>query len=314
MSSGLSLKNKVRKLAIKFGLKQYLTPIHEIMNMRKATKLMRLYIPENTEYGLNTDERDYSITISFTTFPARIKSAIYVADTMLRQTIKPDRVIMVLASDELESKDELPKDFIQLEKRGLSIVFAENLKPHNKYQYAMRNYSESIIITVDDDILYPDDLVETLYNSYKKHPNAVSAMRAHRLTFKDKKLLSYNDWEFESIYTDIPVFDLLATGVGGVLYPPMCLIAKKDILFDTSTIKKTCLFVDDIWLKTIELLCDIPVILASQKPPNLLLVPSSQKISLQKKNVDENNNDKAIRDIMQHFGFSDDDIYNRIYK
>jgi len=308
----MSFKNQIRKIALKLGIKQYLLPVHEFINKRKAEKYMNTYDPSNTSFGLNTEKRDFDITVSFTTFPARIKYAVYVADAMLRQTLKPDRVVLVLASDEFASNESLPEDYKRLEERGLSIVFAENLKPHKKYLYTMRNYPGSVIITVDDDVLYPNDLIETLFHSYMKYPYAVSAMRAHRMLFNGKALLPYNDWGFESAYTDMPVFDLISTGVGGVLYPPGCMKAKYDILFNETAIRDTCLNSDDIWLKMTELLCGIPLVLANRKSSDPLLIPDSQKTSLHFSNVDHNYNDKVIRDIMTHLGICDEELYKKV--
>lgn len=306
------MKSIIRKLAFKLGIRKLFLPIQEFDSKREAIKHKKRYDPLNTHYGLNKDKRDFEITVSFTTFPARITNAVYVADAMLRQTLKPDRVIMVLASDEVQSKDDLPEEYINLQKRGLSIVFAENLRPHNKYQHAMKNYPDSIVITVDDDVFYPNDLVETLFSSYSKYPEAVSVIRAHRILFKDKKILPYNEWGFESIYTDKPVFDLLATGVGGALYPPMCMAVKRDILFDADVIRRISLNADDIWLKIIELLCDVPVVLAKQKPPSISYIPDTQNTSLHSSNVDSKKNDVILHDTISYFGINEDELYNKM--
>nr|MCR5420341.1 hypothetical protein [Lachnospiraceae bacterium] len=45
---------------------------------------------------------------------------------------------------------------------------------------------------------------------------------------------------------DVPVTDVLPTGIGGVLYPPNSI---PQAAFDKELIKKTCLCQDDIWLK-----------------------------------------------------------------
>jgi len=295
---------------IKLKLRAYLRPFYELFFIRKAKKNMKNYNPVSEIYGLFNEDRDFDITVSFTTYPARIKSAVYVADAMLRQTLKPDRVILVLAENEFLTKDALPEEYANLEKRGLSIVFTEDLKPHKKYQYAMKNYPDSIIVTVDDDVLYQNNLLERLFTSYKKHPHAVSAIRTHRIKFFNKKLLPYNEWEFESLYTDKPVHDLLAVGVGGVLYPPGCLEKRNGLLFDTRAIKETCLYTDDIWLKVIELLCNVPTVLVEQKPPEILYYPGSQKESLSSTNVDNNRNDKSIQNILCYLGINDEDLYN----
>ena len=311
LSNDLSLKNQIRKIGIKLGIKQHFLPLYELITKPKTTKRLKQYDPQNDSYGLNTEKRDFDITVSFTTFPARIGFAVYVADAMLKQTLKPDRVILVLAEEEFSSLNDLPDDYRQLEKRGLSIVFTENLKPHKKYQYTMQNFPDSIVITVDDDLLYPEDLIETLIKSYKEHPKAVSAMRAHRMIFNDRKILPYNDWGIESTYTYEPVYDLVATGVGGVLYPAGCMTDRKDQLLDVNAIKEVCPNCDDIWLKMFELLCDVPVVLASKKKQDFLIVPGSQKNSLQSINVDDNGNDISLRSVMGFLNMSDEELYDK---
>ncbi|MDR2590998.1 MAG: glycosyltransferase family 2 protein [Oscillospiraceae bacterium] len=306
MSKDLSFKNKIRRLTIKLGIKKHLMPIYEIINKRKTKKAMSLYNAICTKYGLNETKRDVEVTVSFTTYPDRINSAVYVADAMLRQTFKPDRIIMVLSSNDYKSTVQLPKDFINLEKRGLTVVIIdEDLRSHNKYRYAMQNYSEGIIITVDDDILYPENLIEQLYESYKKYPTAISSARAHRIMFYGDKLLPYNDWIFESTYTFNPAFDLIALGVSGVLYPPNCFEKKHELLLDSKAVMEVSLYADDLWLKIIELLCSIPVVLAYQKPPDSLLIPSSQKTSLHIDNVDNNRNDTILRDSLKYLNIND---------
>lgn len=305
----MTVKNWLRKIIINLGVKSFFIPVMDFLNKGKTATLMKRYDPVSLVYGLNTEKRDVNITVSFTTYPPRIDAAKYVADTMLRQTVKPDRVIMVLSKEEYLSKESLPTEYKNLELRGLTIVFDEGLKPHNKYHYAMRHFFESLIITVDDDVFYPENLIETLVRSYQKYPSAISALRTHRMLFDGDALRPYNDWDFESTYTDQPAFDLIATGGAGVLYPPHCFAAKRELLFDASVIKATCLGADDIWLKFMELLCDIPVVNASLCPSSLLTVPNSQKHSLSSKNVDKRQNDIAIQNIMRHLDIDAKELF-----
>ena len=40
-------------------------------------------------------------------------------------------------------------------------------------------YRDYAIITVDDDIIYTEDMFISLFNSYIEHPNIVSGRRGH---------------------------------------------------------------------------------------------------------------------------------------
>ena len=175
--------------------------------------------------------------------------------------MKPDLILLYLARDEAKDESGLPSSVLELTKYGIQIFFVDdNLKPHKKYYYTMKNYPNSIIITVDDDIIYDKNLVSDLYASYVKYPAAVSARRVHKIV-KDKNnnLLPYTKWLYEYKKETIPSFNLFTTGVGGVLYPPGILPPET---FDVEKIKELCLDADDVWLKFMELKNKIPVVWA----------------------------------------------------
>jgi len=170
--------------------------------------------------ALNKAPRDKKIIVSLTTYPARINAAIIVLGILLRQTCKPDKILLYLGKDQFEGKN-LPL-WLQLQKKcGIEIIYCDDLKPHKKYFYTMQKYPDDLVITVDDDIIYNKDLIDNLYKSYNKYPNAVSACRTHLITFDEEgKINPYTKWKFcYSEEIDQPRMNLFATGVGGVLYP-----------------------------------------------------------------------------------------------
>ena len=120
------------------------------------------------------------IVVSLTSYPARIHSVYRVIDNILSQTRKPDRILLWLAESQFPEKERnLPGELMKETERGLEIRWCRDLRPHKKYLYAMKEFPEDILITVDDDLVYPDDMIDVLYQSYVKHPRAVSAMRTH---------------------------------------------------------------------------------------------------------------------------------------
>lgn len=257
------------------------------------------------DWGLNTAARDFRLIVSLTTHPARMKSVVRTIETILAQTLLPDQIVLYLATDEVASRHDLPRSLLHLETRGLSIEFIENVRAHNKYRHAVTNYPDALIVTVDDDIIYPADLLETLYESYRKYPRAISAMRGHRLCFDQNVLLPYNEWEWNTRHTDEPSMDILATGVGGVLYPPG--ILPPDALCIDS-IRRVALAADDIWLKFFQIRDGVPVVLAGARKAKLTTLPGSQQGSLSVQNVGAERNDIVIRSCMEHLGYTDDDL------
>ena len=105
-----------------------------------------------------------------------------------------------------------------------------------------------MIITVDDDIIYQPDLIESLVRSWQARPGAVSAGRVNLMRFGGAhELVPYEDWIFGLDFPpDTPCMQLLAVGCGGVLYPPGLL--DRDA-HPPEEMKAHCLNADDLWLK-----------------------------------------------------------------
>jgi len=252
---------------------------------------------------LNQENRDFHIVVSLTSFPARFNTLHLAIKSILCQKMKPDIIFLCLTKEEIKNESELPASILDLKKYGLFIFFAdENIKPHNKYYYARQKYPDSLLITVDDDNIYDNNLVLDLYNSYIKHKTAVSARRVHKIKNDlNNILLPYNDWYYEYKKEILPSLKLLATGVGGVLYPPGILPVET---FEIEKIKKLCLNADDIWLKFMELKNNIPVVWVKGCRIHPYNIKSAQKIRLVKKNYHENQNDKYIQILQEYYGIN----------
>lgn len=236
---------------------------------------------------------------SLTSYPARIGTIHETVSSILAQTVVPERIMLWLAWEQFEhEKEDLPPELLRLEAYGLEIVFCDDLKPHKKYYYAMADYPDAVIITMDDDVIYPPDTVEMLKESYLRHPSAVSAMRVHRMCFTGGELDPYGRWGFnDDSFYDNPSFLAMATGVGGVLYPPHCFSPE---IFDKRDINETCLFGDDLWLKMNEILNRVPTVLAAPSR-KLDYVDGTQETALWLDNKEAGRNDSQIQSINNLF-------------
>ena len=257
----------------------YYIPNHYIISRVKKRKLT---------YGLNTEERrKKKIIVSLTSYPLRFSNIYLCLKSLLCQTVKPDKIIVWLGSDATEA--DLTDEMKSLEQYGVEYKFdrKNNLKPHKKYYYAMQEYPEDIIITVDDDAVYLEKTLESLMKSYLRYPTAVSARRVHKITYNEKGNINpYEKWLKEYRKERKDSFELIAVGVGGVLYPPHSL---NDSAFNIEDIKTLCLGADDIWLKCMEMLNGTKVVWV----PCFFAHPSALGIttSLWQGNVNEDQND-----------------------
>lgn len=118
----------------------------------------------------------------------------YCIYSLLSQSLKPDEVILWLASEQFPNGEkDIPENVLKLKDKGLTIKWCENLYSYKKLIPAYREFKNAILITTDDDIFYPPKWLETLYKSYLTHPNAVICHRAHRIKLdKGKKFCRIN--------------------------------------------------------------------------------------------------------------------------
>lgn len=274
------------------------------MNIYKAVKrkifslLYQIKIIINQDYNLNTSNRTEKIIISLTSYPKRFHAVYYAIRSIMLQSVKPDKIVLYLDSN--VSEDMLPKRLKALQaKGGVEIkITSTNIKPHKKYFHAMQEYPDSIIITIDDDVMYEKDTIKNLYETYLKYPCAVAAKRVSKMT-KNKigELNPYIEWKGEYTQELKPIDSLLATGVGGVLYPPHCFDERA---FDINKITEFCLNQDDIWLKYMEILCERKVVYAVGKMSHPYSIHVRDGLYLN--NVHMNQNDMAIKNMKKAYG------------
>ncbi|MCD8038172.1 MAG: hypothetical protein LUE96_03675 [Lachnospiraceae bacterium] len=247
---------------------------------------------------LNTQSREKKIIVSLTTYDKRLDAVPYAIGTIMRQTMKPDRIIVYMAES---NRDKLPQELKIQISQGVEVRYVEDLKPHTKYYYAMREYPEDIVVTVDDDIFYRLDLIERLYKSYLKFPGCVSAVLAEKITFDGAgRLRPYNEWGRYGAenYGEAgqPSMALSAMGAGGVLYPPHCMTGE---VFNKENFMKLCPGADDLWLKVMQTLNGTAVVLAADERHPPIEVGAVQKYGLRNANIENNGNDAQMKAILE---------------
>lgn len=242
---------------------------------------------------------DREIVVSFTSIPSRINYLPLMIRSIFEQTVKPDRFILYVYRDEFAHLDleTILKEQIE---QGLEIRYVnENLRSHKKYYYAKQAFPEACVILVDDDIVYRPNLIEILVKSYKKYPDALSAIRVHRIKFEKSFPKSYIDWDYEYAFGTKPSHDNFFTTGGGVLLPPSL---NTPLLFDKEKIRYLSFSADDVWLNLIAMKEGIKVVKASFGKGTPLEIDNNPEESLAYVNViNGNNNDISIRKMIEYY-------------
>lgn len=253
---------------------------------------------DKVKYKKNND-----VIISLTSFPARLDTLDICLKSLLCQSVRPYKIIVYFGCD--VKRDAVPKNVLLYEKRGVEFCYDDemNLKPHKKYFYAMQEYNDKSVITVDDDVVYPRRMLERLISAHEKYPNTVCAGRVHRIMFDaDGKFMKYNDWMHGDDLTKDPSFRLVPIGIGGVLYPAGAISEKA---FDAKKIKELCLNADDLWLKCASCSNGVKVKFVEGASRFLYTIEEAQSVALRDTNVSENKNDYFWKNALNYFGLNE---------
>lgn len=237
---------------------------------------------------------DKKIVVSVTSYPKRIRTVSKMLESLFRQTMKPDKIVLWLSIEEFSEKEkDLPENLLNIiGTYGFTICWIrENIRSHKKYFYALQEYVDDIVITVDDDIYYSPTMIEELVNSYDKFPNAVSARNVHKILKHEGKVAAYEIWENNyKECEDRECQDFCAIGWGGVLYPPRIASARWFCKLDIENYSPNQ---DDLWLKFNEVLDNIPTVYVRNSCEDVIIT-DTQECALYKTNVFENLNNMCI--------------------
>ncbi len=249
--------------------------------------------------GVGNDIAD-EIIISLTSIKPRLDNIAYTIESLMQQTLKADRIILCLGKEQL-THEEIPFSLKLLEKRGLEIRFyEEDLGPYTKFFYTLKENPDSLILTVDDDILYPSYMIEKLYKAYLAENQYIHCHRGHKITVKENEIAPYKQWEYSTQLEEASKL-VFPTGVGGVMYYPGSL---DDEVLNKKVFMEICPKSDDIWLKAMSLKKGVLCKTINYKQPFSYDFPTifgSQEITLKRSNKKMGGNNEKLKKVFEKY-------------
>jgi len=197
--------------------------------------------------------------VTLTTISSRIPRIERTIDSVLSQDL-PAHSINLFISEEPYLVDEgvdLGDDHLKvLAEKGINIYNCANIGPYRKQYpllsmlYSSGAHSETPIVTVDDDVIYPPDtlkrLVHGLYDT-----DSVTAFRGREITFSDNEIAPYK--KFKAASEQVSLRNL-GTGKNGMAYK-LNFFPKSPSLYIGPLIAPTA---DDIWCKWVTAIYCVP--------------------------------------------------------
>ncbi len=299
---------------LKKAIKKIRKKISQISGTYECVKKLafenkRLYLEDkilrSNESGVSEEKYcQYDVIVSLTTYGRRLQDVCFTIESIMQQTMLPNKIVLNL--DNSISPDDLPIALKKQQERGLEIAFTEDIRSYKKLIPTLISYPESIIITIDDDLLYDFDVVEKLVKSYLKYPTKISALRVHTITFdEDRKPLKYVDWGWCKAESENP-YHLFPTTGGGVLYPPHSF---SDDVLKKEDFMSICPTADDVWFYAMAVKKGTEIVKVPTRSLNgeeYIVNEDVQDMGLWQINTGEfGKNDEQIRAVFQKYGLYD---------
>ena len=162
------------------------------------------------------------------------------------------KVVLTLYKDDVQNIPPKLKEMIDLGLVEL-IIAEENLRCHLKYFYAMKKYRDLPVITIDDDSIYPKEMIPDFLKNAEKYPNTIIARSCRIINpghvyarwFECNSGVEGVRWNghFDEVRGDMN-----PEGYGGVYYPANILEVNDDMIPEIKEFPRA----DDIYLTVIE--------------------------------------------------------------
>jgi lipopolysaccharide biosynthesis glycosyltransferase len=170
--------------------------------------------------------------VTLTSYGERLtKTAPYAIASLLAQMEQPDRLILWVAHADgpriFNANADITAIYAELLAKGVEIRYCEDLKSYKKLVPALREFPDDILITADDDCLYPFDWFAKLKATAAENPGKIVCHRAHEILVDGEHYpLAYDSWR-KSVsaedFAQMPNSVIFPAGAGGILYPPRSL-------------------------------------------------------------------------------------------
>lgn len=254
--------------------------------------------------GVTTAKYNSQLVVCLTTIPERINKVHLCIESLMRQSLKPNKIILWITEKIFDYQNEaleenIPRQLLRLKSRGLEIKYCKDIGPFSKTINTLKNYPNCILVVADDDVYYPKNWLIELYTSYLNDPQYIHCHQARWIKKNDNDQLSpYNNWKEVYDFYQGPSYNIFPITKGGCLYPPKSLSKE---LFNENTFLKLCPIQDDVWLTAMSLLNQVKCKKVRPFPIGLVPIRGTKKKSLMSENIGHNKNDSQVKAVFDKY-------------
>ncbi|MDE6536122.1 MAG: glycosyltransferase [Muribaculaceae bacterium] len=187
------------------------------------------------------------VVVSLTSFPAAIPYAVGAIRSILRGELLPDKLILYVTLSDF-APGQMPQELLDLQESEPRFEIRDypiDIRSYRKLVPALRDFPDDVIVTVDDDVDYHPSMLRRLVELHEQFPDDIIAHRA-KIILPDKPYRKWPKLRWYDFLTrrDRAGFNVIQTGVAGVLYPPHSL---KSEMIDPEIFTRLAPTADDIF-------------------------------------------------------------------
>lgn len=233
------------KAAIKKRIQECTVRRHDARRIRR----MQREINNITHRILPLPIEKLNVVITLTSYGKRVaENAPFAILSILHQTILPNRIVLNLDKNAWNEKN-IPDLLKTLQIAGVEVYFCEDVGPHTKLLPSLARFTEDVIISVDDDIIYEENLISDLLKGYNETDKKTIICRAAKKIEKDADGAYVPYMKSRNVEPGAMAIGFMPFGFRGVLYPPY-VFKTKDIF--NPIFRNICKNADDIWFGVTE--------------------------------------------------------------
>ncbi|GAC29765.1 hypothetical protein [Brumicola pallidula] len=237
------------------------------------------------------------LIVSFTSYPPRFAKLHLTIKSILNQSIRPDKIMLWVAEADFAA---LTDEVLLLSKNNndFEIKCCENIRSYKKLIPTLTFHPEAFVAIADDDAYYSTNWLHQLTSCYTDSSQII-AHRTHKVAYDTNCIFPYQQWAQTSNGTNNDV--LMATGVGGVLYPPGCFnekVLEKDLFMEL------CPTADDIWFFWMSRINGVKTVMTPHKTNTVCWIGTHDS-GLAQTNVAHNGNDVCLNNLINSFGLDE---------
>lgn len=225
---------------------------------------------DNTSFSdffvFELNKNEYAPIVTLTTTSERISGILPVITSIINQKLKPRQLIINLSQEGYLLDQGIPQIPNEISRylrlySWIKVLYGKNTGSYRKLLPVLDilgTEQDNLIVTADDDTIYPPDWLHNLYTEYKKE-GCIIAYRGKKMRFENEAILPYDDWSSATDQASILNF---ATGKDGIIYNAKFF---HSLIKDTKLPIGLCDTGDDIWFKWLTTMKGIKVKIINQE-------------------------------------------------